>query len=123
METCTTGFHPSYEVQVGLERLGKKLPLAQLQETSGEKQGGAVPPTGTNPVDGAISMRACSLWLHTGGAEISHRRREMVETELGASPREWPLWERDAEALTAPRSGLSHSSAGQHAAPQCLLAD
>ena len=54
-----------------------------------------------DPMDAAISTHARGLWLHTGRAEISHQRREMVETELGASPQEWPPWECGAETLAA----------------------
>lgn len=45
-------------------------------------------PTSTGPVDAAVPTRVPGLWLHTGRAEVSQGRREMVEPELGAWPPE-----------------------------------
>lgn len=84
---------------------GERAPqlAPQLQETSGKKL--EVLPLPLARMDAATSMRPHGLWLHTGGAEISHRRRKTEETEQGASPREGPGQDRGAQGRPAPLQG------------------
>lgn len=66
----------------------KTITCSSTRGDLSEKQGGAVAPTSTGPVDAAIATRA------PGRAEVSQGRREMVEPGVGAQPLEWLLESR-----------------------------